>query len=199
MINPILIGQRIAEAIINEPGPCFYPGKFKPPHKGHYSAAKDLASRNYIQMVYILISRKPIDGITAQDSLAIWNAYLEAEPNPKIKVSIAKGESPVVDIIGYLKSNPKVNPVYVAGGDDETDDQDYLKSLQDQFGDRVMAIRVHEKDGDISAPYVRDLLKAGDFEAFAETVPEAAYNRGVAPKVFKMLAPKFIPDTNGQK
>ena len=156
MINATRLGQLLAEEVINEPGPCFYPGKFKPPHKGHYSAAKDLASRNYIQMVYILISRKPIDGITAQDSLAIWNAYLEAEPNPKIKVSIAKGESPVVDIIGYLKSNPKVNPVYVDGGDDETDDH---------FA-RGDVIKLDVLDGKIDVTVVLVVFNQGDFVVF---------------------------------
>ena len=122
MINAQLIGQRIAEAIINEAGPCFYPGKFKPPHKGHYAAAKNLASRDYVKMVYVLISKKIIDGITPEDSLMIWNMYLQAEPNPKLSVRISTDESPIVTIINYLKANPTVDPVYVATGDDEIDD-----------------------------------------------------------------------------
>ncbi len=195
MINAQLIGQRIAEAIINEAGPCFYPGKFKPPHKGHYAAAKNLASRDYVKMVYVLISEKTIDGITPEDSLAIWNMYLKAEPNPKISVKISQNESPVVDIINYLKSHPDVSTVYVAQGDDEVDDAQYVQSLQAEFPSRVKAIQVHEKDGIISAAYVRNALSSGDYEAFAETIPEAAYNKGVAPKVFKMLASK-VKTTN---
>ena len=193
MINPILIGQRIAEAIINEPGPCFYPGRFKPPHKGHYEAAKELTSRNYIEMVYIIISKKTIDGITPEDSLMVWNMYLKAEPNPKISVSISQKESPVVDIVNYLKSNPTVGTVYVAQGDDEVDDAQYVHSLQADYPGRVKAIQVHEKDGIVSAPYVRNVLSSGDYEGFIETVPEAAYNKGVAPKIFKMLASKVKP------
>ena len=196
MINATLLGQRLAEAILNEPGPCFYPGKFKPPHKGHYEAAKNLASRDYIKMVNVIISKKVIDGITPEESLMIWNMYLKAEPNPKISVRISTTESPVVDIINYLKANPKVDPVYVAQGDDEVDDEQYIKSLQTDFGDRVKAIKVREKSGIISAPYVRNLLATGDYEEFAETVPEAAFNKGFAPKIFKMLAPK-VKSNNG--
>ena len=196
MINATLIGQRLAEAIINEPGPCFYPGKFKPPHKGHYAAAKNLASRDYIKIVNVIISKKVIDGITPEDSLMIWNMYLKAEPNSKISVKISTTESPVVDIMNYLKANPTVNPVYVAQGDDEVDDEQYIISLQTDFGDRVKAIKVHEKDGIVSAPYVRNLLATGNYEKFAETVPEAAFNKGVAPKAFKMLALKVKP-SNG--
>ena len=190
MINPTQIGRRIAEAIINEPGPCFYPGRFKPPHKGHYEAAKELASRDYIQMVYILISKKVVDGITPEDSLIVWNTFLKAEPNPKISVSIATAESPVVSIMHYLDKNTTVNPVYVTVSDDEEDDIDYGKALQENYGDRVKIIPVHDKDGIISSPYIRDILADGNYEEFAESIPEAAYNKGAAPKIFKMLATK---------
>ena len=194
MINAIQLGRLLAEEVVNEPGPCFYPGKFKPPHKGHYAAAKNLAGRDYIQKVYVIISSKVIDGITPEESLQIWNMYLKAEPNPKITVQIATEESPVVTIIHYLQNNPTVSPVYVAGGDDEVDDENYLDSLQTQFGDRVRTIQVHEKAGNVSAPHVRSILQAGDYEEFAKTVPEAAFNKGVAPQIFKMLAPKITND-----
>lgn len=196
MIDAIQLGKLLAEEVLNEPGPCFYPGKFKPPHKGHFEAAKNLAGRDYVQKVIIVISSKVIEGITPEDSLQIWNMYLKAQPNPKIVAQIATEESPIQTIIHYLQANPDVNPVYVAGGDDEVDDEDYLKSLQDQFGDRVRTIKVHEKSGIISAPYVRNLLQTGNYEEFAKTVPEAAFNRGVAPTIFKMLAPKTRPETN---
>lgn len=190
MIDARKIGQRIAEALVNEPGPCFYPGKFKPPHKGHFEAAKNLASRDYIKQVNIVISKKTIDNITPEDSLMIWNMYLQAEPNPKITVKISTDQSPIQTIMKYLKNNPTVDPVYIAMGDDEVDDELYGKSLQEEFGDRVKTIAVHEKAGEISAPHVRNILASGDFEGFKEAVPEAAYNRGAASKIFKMLAPK---------
>ena len=108
-------------------------------------------------------------------------------------------QSPIVSIIHYLQSHPNVPTVYVAQGDDETDDADYIKSLQDQFGDRVKAIQVHEKSGIISAPYVRNTLSAGDYKKFAESVPEVAYNKGVAPKIFKMLASKVKQDNGPEE
>lgn len=190
MIDARTLGRLIAEEVVNEPGPCFYPGKFKPPHKGHMKAALDLASRNYVTSVTIIISRKPIDGITPEDSLAIWKMYLEAQPSPKIKVQISTQESPIVDIIQFLKLNPSIDPVYIAGGDDEIDDQNYMKSLPQEFHDRIKSLPVHEKDGEVSAPFVRELLATGDYEKFKETVPEAAFNRGAAPKIFRMLASK---------
>ena len=188
----------IAEAIANEPGPCFYPGKFKPPHVGHFEAAKNLAEKEYIKQVNVIISRKTIDGITAEDSLMIWHMYLQAEPNPKITVKISSDESPIQSIMKYLKNNPSVHTVYVAVGDDEVDDEAYGQNLQQDFGDRVKVIPVHEKAGDITAPHLRNILASGDFESFKEAVPEAAYNRGAAPKIFKMLATKVKGDGQEQ-
>ena len=190
MIDARKLGRLIAEEVVNEDGPCLYPGKFKPPHKGHFEAAMNLASRNYVTEVVVIISRKIVDGITPEDSLAIWNFYLSAEPNPKIKVQISTEKTPIEDIIKYLNANPTKDPVYIAGGDDEKDDLGYMESLQQQFGDRVKPLPVHEKAGNISAPYVRETLRTGDFESFKDTVPESAFNRGAAPKIFKMLATK---------
>jgi FAD synthase len=191
MINAELLGKTIAEAVLNESGPCFYPGKFKPPHKGHYEAAKALAAKPYITKVYIIISKKTVDGITPEDSLMIWNMYLQSQPNPKITVRISTQQSPIVTIMDFLNKNPEADPVYIAVGDDESDDAEYGNSLQQRFGDKVKTIKVQERQGDASAPHIRTLLQAGDYESFKETVPEAAFNRGVAPKIFKMLAPKI--------
>ena len=73
MINIDHIGRQIVEDLLKEAspdvGPCFYPGKFKPPHKGHFEAAKYLASKPYINKVYVIISRVEKFGITPEDSL----------------------------------------------------------------------------------------------------------------------------------
>lgn len=194
MINAELLGKTIAEAIINEPGPCFYPGRFKPPHKGHYQAAKALAAKSYITEVVVLISKKVVQGITPEDSLTIWNMYLKAEPNPKITVRLSTEQSPIVTVMKYLGENPRVDPVYIAVGSDEQDDIKYGISLEKEFGSRIKIIQVQERVGKASAPRIRGMLQAGDYESFKETVPVAAFNRGAAPKIFKMLAPKMTDD-----
>lgn len=196
MIDAQKIGRLVAEALLNEPGPCFYPGKFKPPHKGHFEAAKSLASKEYITKVYVIISSKEIEGITPEESFAIWNMYLDAQPNPKITPRISTEGSPIISIMRWLNDNPEVSPVYIAVGDDEVDDAEYGESLQRNFGDRVKIIRVQEKAGEISAPVVRNYLRHGDYESFAKSVPEAAYNKGAAPRIFKLLASK-IEDESG--
>lgn len=50
-----------------------FPGKFKPPHKGHFLTCLKASKQNKI--VIVLISSKEHEGITADMSLNIWNIY----------------------------------------------------------------------------------------------------------------------------
>jgi hypothetical protein len=191
MINFEQLGRKIAEDILREGspdvGPCFYPGKFKPPHKGHFEAAKYLASQNYINKVYVVISNVTKYGITPQDSLYIWQEYLKAEPNPKIEVSISKESTPIKDIFAFMAENPDVDPVYVAGGAEEVEGIGYFDSIQKRFPNRVRKEVIPAQFGRISATQMRATIKAGNFEEFAKFIPDSAYNKGVAKDVFGRL------------
>ena len=191
MINPEELGRQIAKDILREGspdvGPCFYPGKFKPPHKGHFEAAKYLASQNYINIVYVIISNVTKFGITAQDSLYIWQEYLKAEPNPKIEVSISKESTPIKDIFAFMADNPDISPVYVAGGAEEVEGIGYFDSIQKRFPNRVRKETIQDKFGRISATQMRATIKNGNYEEFVKFIPDSAYNKGVAKDVFGRL------------
>ena len=191
MINPEQLGRQIAEDLLKEAspdvGPCFYPGKFKPPHKGHFEAAKYLASQNYINIVYVIISNVTKLGITAQYSLYRWQEYLKAEPNPKIEVSISKESTPIKDIFAFMADNPDISPVYVAGGAEEVEGIGYFDSIQKRFPNRVRKVTIQDKFGRISATQMRDTIKNGNYEEFVKFIPDSAYNKGVAKDVFGRL------------
>jgi len=191
MINFEQLGRQIAEDILREGspdvGPCFYPGKFKPPHKGHFEAAKYLASQNYINKVYVVISNVTKYGITPEDSLYIWQEYLKAEPNPKIEVSISKESTPIKDIFAFMAENPDVDPVYVAGGAEEVEGIGYFDSIQKRFPNRVRKEVIPAQFGRISATQMRAAIKSGNFEEFTKFIPDSAYNKGVAKDVFGRL------------
>jgi hypothetical protein len=191
MINFEQLGRQIAEDILREGspdvGPCFYPGKFKPPHKGHFEAAKYLASQNYINKVYVVISNVTKYGITPEDSLYIWQEYLKAEPNPKIEVSISKESTPIKDIFAFMAENPDVDPVYVAGGAEEVEGIGYFDSIQKRFPNRVRKEVIPAQFGRISATQMRAAIKSGNFEEFTKFIPDSAYNKGVAKDAFGRL------------
>ena len=52
------------------------PGGFKPPHGGHLDLAKRYASQPNVSEVKILIGPKERDGITRDQSIAVWKALL---------------------------------------------------------------------------------------------------------------------------
>lgn len=191
MINPEKIGRQVVEDLLRESspdvGPCFYPGKFKPPHKGHFEAAKYLASKPYINKVYVIISNVTKYSITPEDSLYIWQEYLKAEPNPKISVSISKESTPIKDVFSFLADNPDVEPIYVAGGAEEVEGIGYFDSIQKRFPNRVRKEVIPNQFGRISATQMRVAIKTGNFEEFAKFIPDSAYNKGAAKDIFGRL------------
>jgi len=191
MINPEKIGREVVADLLNEAssdvGPCFYPGKFKPPHKGHFESAKYLASKNYINKVYVIISNVTKFGITPEDSLYIWKEYLTAEPNPKISVSISKESTPIKDIFNFMDKNPNVDPIYVAGGAEEVEGLGYFDSIQKRFPNRVRKETIPNQFGRISATQMRAAIKDGNFEEFVKFIPDSAYNKGAAKDIFGIL------------
>lgn len=191
MINTEKIGREIAEDILNEAssdvGPCFYPGKFKPPHKGHFESAKYLASKPYINKVYVIISNVTKFGITPEDSLFIWQEYLKSEPDAKIDVYISKESTPIKDIFSFMAENPDIDPIYVAGATEEVEQKGYFDSIQQRFPNRVRKEVLPDQFERISATQMRDTVKTGNFEEFAKFIPDAAYNKGVAKDVFGRL------------
>jgi len=191
MIDAKKIGRQVVEDLLKEAssdvGPCFYPGKFKPPHKGHFEAAKYLASKPYINKVYVIISNVTKYGITPEDSLYIWQEYLKAEPNPKISVSISKESTPIKDIFTFMADNPDVDPIYVAGGAEEVEGIGYFDSIQKRFPNRVRKEVIPNQFGRISATQMRAAIKTGNFEEFAKFIPDSAYNKGAAKDIFGRL------------
>lgn len=182
------LARSIVEDVTYELGPCLYPGGFKPPHKGHFEVVKDLASRSYISEVHIVISTKDRDGINAKQSLQTWQTYLKCAPIPKAQVSISPYPSPVTYVYKFIEARPEVKPIYVAGGADEVETQNYFDSLQKRFGDQVLSIAIPEKFGRVSATAMREALRTGNYEKFKELVPEAVNNKGKSKDLFKMLA-----------
>jgi len=182
------LARTIVEEVTYDLGPCIYPGGFKPPHKGHFEAVRDLASRGYIDQVYIVISQKERDGITAQQSLKTWETYLECSPIPKASVEISPYPSPVLYAYKFIEARPQQKPIYLAGAKDEVEDQNYFESLQKRFGDQVLTIAVDEKFDRISATTMREALRTGNYDKFKECVPEAVNAKGKSQGLFKMLA-----------
>jgi len=72
----------------------FFPGAFKPPHKGHFDTAKQAATIN--DAAVILVSKIDRDNISADDSMFVWETYKQYLPK-NLYVFSVQG-SPVLTI-----------------------------------------------------------------------------------------------------
>lgn len=184
------IGREIIEEILREVneqvGPCFYPGKFKPPHKGHFEAAKFLANDPRVNIVYVVVSNVTKFGITAEESERIWNQYLKAEPNFKIKVVKSTESTPIKDIFKFASDHKDLKSIYVAAGKEESEDLGYFKKLQEKYPN-IKQIVVPAQFGRISSTGMRKAIKDNNFKEFSTYVPTIAYNKGVAKNMFDTL------------
>ncbi len=98
---------------------AIFPGKFKPPHKGHFEVAKQLL--NMADEVIVVISRKEKDGITAEQSKAVWELYNQLLNNKKLKIEIATDfPSPLDYLFNYIKTHPEEKIIAVYGKKEES-------------------------------------------------------------------------------
>ena len=159
-MNIAEIGKLIGEEIAKKPEICWYPGGFKPPHKGHLAAAQQLASKPYITQVKVLIGHGERGGITAKQSKAIWDIYLKAQPNPKIVTEISQTKSPIRDLYRWFGDDLS-REAYVAAAGKEADDLKYFEGLKEAFGDRVQEEIVDDQFTDSDG----DRVSGTDFRA----------------------------------
>lgn len=108
LIQPLLEG-------INAPV-ALYPGKFKPPHKGHFEVVKKLLEK--VDKVEIIISDKELNDITAEKSKAIWELYNKLLGG-KLDIKIIAG-SPVKYVLDTIKENPNTHYIAVYGKGEES-------------------------------------------------------------------------------
>ena len=70
----------------------FFPGAFKPPHKGHFHTAVQAAAEN--DSVVILVSGSDREGITTDKAFQVWKIYKKYLPK-NVSILNVSG-SPVV-------------------------------------------------------------------------------------------------------
>jgi predicted nucleotidyltransferase len=110
-----LISDFIVEEITKE-SIALYPGKFKPPHKGHFLVAKQLLEK--VDRVEIILSPKEVEGITAEQSKEIWELY-NTLLGGKLDIKIIN-ESPIKYVLDTIEANPNNHYVAVYGKGEES-------------------------------------------------------------------------------
>lgn len=80
---------------------ALFPGKFKPPHRGHFDYVNKIAKRSDVDEVVVLISPVDYPEVSNAQALKIWDEYLEnGESN--ITAKIADYRSPVQAVYEFV-------------------------------------------------------------------------------------------------
>jgi len=121
-VNNILsetnLGRYLVSLLLEQDQPtiALFPGKFKPPHKGHFSVVKQLL--NKADQVVVLISPKIHDGISPDESVAAWELYKDQlVDGNKVEIRVS-AVTPVRDVFDFVENNPELT-VYAAYGKGE--------------------------------------------------------------------------------
>jgi len=143
------------------------PGGMKPPTINHFYIVNEISKRPEIDKVLIFIGSKDRDGITAQNSLDIWNIYKKHLNNKVIfKISTI---SPVREIYEYLEGNPE-NFYFLVFGREE--DSGRFKQAEEKY-DNIKIINFPDlgKDNSISGTKARQEIINNNFDAFQKFMP----------------------------
>jgi cytidyltransferase-like protein len=96
------IGREIVQELIESTTPiiALYPGKFKPPHAGHFNVVAKAA--NIADKVIVIMSQGSKDEFTAEDSMKVWRLYEDLLPD-NVQVIISGKASPVSEVFDIIK------------------------------------------------------------------------------------------------
>lgn len=96
------IGREIAQELLEQSTPivALYPGKFKPPHAGHFDVVVKAA--NIADKVIVIMSNVPKDEFTPEDSMKVWRLYEDILPS-NVQIIISRKSSPVSEVFDIIK------------------------------------------------------------------------------------------------
>ena len=170
------IGQEIVKELLQQASRniAIFGGGFKPPTKGHFEVAK-LALENHpdIDELIISVGTGVRNGVTQDQSVAIWEIYKNYLPNSK-KVTIkASPSSPIRDAKKLAENNPEDNIIWILGtreGNAE-DKQDVINRTADIDKYPNLTADIITTPGGISGTDAREALNISK-EDFFEFLPD---------------------------
>jgi cytidyltransferase-like protein len=113
------LGEQLAKILLEQDKQtiALFPGAFKPPHKGHVDVVKKLLDK--ADQVVVLVSPKMRDGVSAEESVAVWNLYKKLFDGP-VEVRISANDSPVGEVYDVVKNNLDTDFIVAFGKGEES-------------------------------------------------------------------------------
>ena len=161
-----------------------FPGKFKPPHAGHFLGAKEMIDSYDADKVFIIISKKPVKRETEgglfivfpEISEKMWNRYIDENGyKGKIIPVVSKYPSPIADSYEMLKEFPEGTTVLVSKGEKDGSDArfDRMGRFIEKNNIPVKAVQVDGSMSDTGASgtLLGNAIANRDVETFMKMVP----------------------------
>ena len=171
-----LIKHLIGELLEDKQVIGLYGGGFKPPTKGHFDVVEQ-ALKEYPELdkLIIYVGGGVRDGITQEQSLAVWDQYKDLLGN---KVDIQPSPSPIGDIIRYGRDNPD-QIVYFFLGEREGKESDVAdtasrtKNIEEKYPNIKIKV-IKSPDTGISGTAARKVLLNPEktLEDFKQFLPD---------------------------
>jgi phosphopantetheine adenylyltransferase len=165
LIFPLLESEQKGIALI--------PGGFKPPTIGHFVLVDEVAQNPNFDKVIVLIGHKTRDGVTKEESLAIWDIYKKSLPS-NVEIKISDNSSPISDVSSFIKNNPDTYfyPIVGIRGEMDLGDIKRFDSLEGKYPNfKTVVIRSEEGENRVSGTNTRAALIGGKKEIFQQYLP----------------------------
>ena len=165
LIFPLLESEQKGVALI--------PGGFKPPTIGHFALVNEVAQNPNFDKVIVLIGHKIRDGVTKEESLAIWDIYKKYLPS-NVDIKISNNSSPITDVSSLIKNNPDTYfyPVVGIRGEMDLGDIKRFDSLEGKYPNfKTIVIKSNEGKDRVSGTNTRAALISGDKDKFQSYLP----------------------------
>jgi phosphopantetheine adenylyltransferase len=166
LIQPILEAE-------GQKGIALIPGGFKPPTVGHFALVDEVAKNPNFEKVIVLIGHKNRDGVSKEESKAIWDIYKKYLPS-NVEIKIAENSSPISDVASMIKNTPDTffYPVVGIRGEMDLGDLKRFDSLKGKYPNfKTIVIRSESSDDRVSGTNTRAALIGGEKERFQSYLP----------------------------
>lgn len=197
---------------------ALYPGAFKPPHRGHFEVVKSLLNGKHGGKVYDIDSYaevgasalkgeadklKPINkvlvfigggernGITKEESMAVWKVYAKYLPGLEIK----DGEkNPMLAAKDYAKANSQDNFYAITGVRSEEDLNDLKRITTFKNRENVEGLVIPSASGSgVRATDFRKAILSGNLDDVLDFFPKELSNDEIL-KIMNMLKSSIIAE-----
>jgi len=100
------IGEQIVTQLLEQSTPivALYPGKFKPPHAGHFNVVNQASK--IADEVIVIMSNVPKDEFTPEQSMEVWSLYKDLLPS-NVEIKVATKSSPVSEVFDIIKDKSR--------------------------------------------------------------------------------------------